>query len=50
MLVLKLLRFFLPEYHPFKYWWINYYFGKQSKKAWSSDFGFVYLSKIIKTL
>lgn len=29
MLVLKLLRFFLPPFHPLKYKWINYWFGKQ---------------------
>lgn len=34
MIVLKLMRFILPEFHPLKYWWIKIYFGKQKKKAW----------------
>lgn len=30
MLVLKLLRFFLPPFHPLKYKYINWYYGKQN--------------------
>lgn len=33
MIVLKILRFVLPEFHPLKYKWIEYYYGKQSKKG-----------------
>lgn len=29
MLILKILRFILPPFHPLKYKWINYYYGKQ---------------------
>lgn len=34
MIFLKILRFLLPEYHPLKYKWINYWYGKQKSKAW----------------
>ena len=29
MLILKLLRFILPPFHPLKYKWIDFYFVKQ---------------------
>ena len=34
MLVLKLMRIFLPPFHPWKYKWIAYWFGEQSNGAW----------------
>jgi hypothetical protein len=35
MIVLKLMRFFLPPFHPLKYRWIEYWYGEQSKAgAW----------------
>lgn len=30
MIGLKLLRFFLPPFHPLKYRYINWYYGKQN--------------------
>ena len=30
MIVLKILRLILPPFHPLKYKWIDYYFGKQT--------------------
>ena len=29
MFILKLIRIFLPPFHPLKYKWIEYYYGKQ---------------------
>jgi len=29
MIMLKILRFILPPFHPWKYKWINYWFGPQ---------------------
>lgn len=37
MLVLKIMRFFLPPFHPLKYKWINYWYGKQENKYFCSD-------------
>lgn len=30
MLILKILRFFLPPFHPLKYKYINWYYGRQN--------------------
>lgn len=30
MLVLKLIRIFLPPFHPWKYKWIAYWYGSQN--------------------
>lgn len=37
MLVLKLLRLILPPFHPLKYRWINYWWGKQGGGYWNSE-------------
>jgi len=34
MITLRILRFFLPLFHPLKYRWIRYWWGEQSSKAW----------------
>lgn len=34
MIVLKILRLLPQRFEHLKYKWINFYFGKQSKKAW----------------
>jgi hypothetical protein len=30
MIILKILRFLLPPFHPLKYKWIAYWYGEQS--------------------
>lgn len=37
MLVLKLLRLILPPFHPLKYRWINYWYGKQQGGYWNEE-------------
>ena len=32
MIVLKVLRIFLPPFHPIKYKWIEYWYGRQTNK------------------
>jgi len=34
MIVLRILRIILPPFHPIKYKWIEYWYGKQSNKSW----------------
>jgi hypothetical protein len=34
MIVLKILRFILPPFHPWKYKWIDFWFGKQGIGGW----------------
>lgn len=38
MFILKILRFILPPFHPWKEKWIKYYFGPQSHDGAWKDF------------
>lgn len=37
MLVLRILRLFLPPFHPLKYKYINWYYGKQNGGYWNQE-------------
>lgn len=37
MIVLRILRFILPPFHPLKYRWIRYYYGEQTMRYYVGE-------------